>query len=218
MSNNEIPSITPVRNKTDSLRRILVVDDESDSRQLTVDVLVRSGYEVEAVKDGADGWEALQDGDFDLIITDNKMPRMTGVEMLEKLRSARMALPVIMATGFLPAHEFVRKPWLKPDITLEKPFSNDDLLASVKKLLIAADDVSNSSQLFRECAMEDGKIPQARESAGAPIRDESNLHQRILVVDDDRITRQLSIDVLDWFRLRRRRCPRRRRRLGGSSE
>ena len=117
------------------LHRILVVDDDSDTRQLSVDVLAGSGYDVEAVLDGAAGWEALQVNRYDLIITDNKMPRMTGIEMIEKLRSARMAVPVIMATGDLPTHEFARKPWLKPDAMLERPFSNDDLLETVKKVL-----------------------------------------------------------------------------------
>lgn len=60
---------------------------------------------------------------------------MTGVEMIEKLRSARMTLPVLMATRYLPTHEFIRRPWLKPDAALERPFSNDDLLATVKKIL-----------------------------------------------------------------------------------
>jgi DNA-binding response OmpR family regulator len=115
--------------------RILVVDDDSDTRQLSVDVLVGSGYDVDAVMDGAAGWEALQENSYDLAITDNKMPRMTGVEMIEKLRSASMALPVIMATGQLPLNEFARKPWLKPTATLQRPFSNDDLLEVVKKVL-----------------------------------------------------------------------------------
>src|SRR5664279_651698 len=116
-------------------QRILVVDDDSDTRQLSVDVLAGSGYDVEAAKDGAAGWEALQDNDYDLVGTDNKMPRMTGIEMLEQLRSARMSLPVIMATRSLPMHEFARKPWLTPDAMLQRPFSNDDLLATVKKVL-----------------------------------------------------------------------------------
>lgn len=115
--------------------RILVVDDEQDARQLTSDVLANAGYAVAAVKDGTAGWAALQAGQYDLIVTDNKMPRMLGVEMIEKLRTARMALPVVMVTGYLPTHEYVRRPWLKPDVILEKPFSNADLLAAVKKLL-----------------------------------------------------------------------------------
>ena len=129
-----------------SPHRILVVDDDSDTRQLSLDVLAGAGYDVEAVKDGAAGWEALQAKSYDLIITDNKMPRMTGIEMIEKLRSARMAVPVIMATGYLPTHEFARKPWLKPDATLQRPFSNDDLLAAVKEVLRTRRSVNDGRQ------------------------------------------------------------------------
>jgi YesN/AraC family two-component response regulator len=63
------------------------------------------------------------------------MPRMTGIEMIEKLRSACIISRVIMATGHLPVFEFARKPWLKPDAALQRPFSNDELLATVKKVL-----------------------------------------------------------------------------------
>ena len=122
-----------------------MVDDDSDTRQLSVDVLSGSGYDVEAVLDGAAGWEALQSASYDLIITDNKMPRMTGLEMIEKLRSARMTLPVIMATGHLPMNEFARRPWLKPDAMLQRPFSNDDLLETVKKVL-GPDDSNDGRQ------------------------------------------------------------------------
>ena len=115
--------------------RILVVDDDSDTRQLSVDVLVGSGYDVDAVIDGAAGWEALQSARYDLAITDNTMPRMTGIEMIEQLRSAHMAVPVIMATGHLPLNEFSRRPWLKPDALLQRPITNDELLDAVKKVL-----------------------------------------------------------------------------------
>jgi CheY-like chemotaxis protein len=133
------PAGAPRQGPTNSPRRILVVDDDSDTRQLSVDVLVGSGYDVDAVIDGAAGWDALQATSYDLTITDNKMPRMTGIEMIEKLHSARMTLPVIMATRYLPMNEFARKPWLKPDATLQRPFSNDDLLEAVKKVLLMDD-------------------------------------------------------------------------------
>jgi DNA-binding response OmpR family regulator len=129
------PAGVPRQRPTNFTRRILVVDDDSDTRQLSVDVLAGFGYDVEAAIDGAAGWEALQASNYDLTITDNKMPRMTGLEMIEQLRSARMTLPVIMATGHLPMNEFARKPWLKPDATLQRPFTNDDLLAAVTKVL-----------------------------------------------------------------------------------
>ena len=115
-----------------SPQSILVVDDDSATRQLSLRVLADAGYKAEGVKDGAAGWDALQANTFDLIITDNKMPKMTGIELIEKLHTANRAIPVIMATAYLPAHEFNRKPWLKPNAMLERPFSNDDLLAAVK--------------------------------------------------------------------------------------
>ena len=134
LSGRELERVLNVGQKNPP-RRILVVDDDPDTRQLSVDVLVNSDFEVDAVVDGADGWEALRVKHFDLVITDNKMPRMTGIELIEKLRYTRLPLPVIMATSQLPTLEFERKPWLLPDATLQKPFSNDDLLVTVKKVL-----------------------------------------------------------------------------------
>jgi PAS domain S-box-containing protein len=118
-----------------SPHRILVVDDDSHARQLNLELLAGAGYHAEGVKDGAAGWDALQAKSYDLIVTDNKMPKMTGMEMIEKLRAARMAVPVILATESAPTHAFDGKPWLKPDATLQRPFSNDDLLAAVRRVL-----------------------------------------------------------------------------------
>jgi DNA-binding response OmpR family regulator len=134
MQNREI-NLALAQEETQSPHRILVVDDDNDARQLSMDVLAGSGYDVDAAKDGAAGWEAIQTKGYDLVITDNKMPRMTGIEMIEKLRSAHIISKVIMATGNLPVFEFSRKPWLKPDAALQRPFSNDELLAAVKKVL-----------------------------------------------------------------------------------
>jgi DNA-binding response OmpR family regulator len=128
--------------------RILVVDDDPETRQISVDVLVKSNFEVHAAVDGADGWCWLRDKHFDLVITDNKMPRMTGVELIEKLRYIRLSLPVIMATRQVPTMEFQRKPWLLPDATLQRPFSHDDLLMTVKKVLSSYDTNWNHMEML----------------------------------------------------------------------
>jgi len=117
--------------------RILVVEDDISVRQLTTEMLVRSGYEVDVAPDGAAGWEALQAKRYDLLITDNFMPKLTGIEMLKKLHAARMKLPVVMATAILPEEEFVLHPWLQAVPTLIKPFSVAELLATVEKVLRA---------------------------------------------------------------------------------
>jgi CheY-like chemotaxis protein len=130
------PAKAAIGNQLNRSTRILVVDDDNDTRQLSLDLLGGSGYQVEGVKDGAAGWKALQaDNNYDLVVTDNKMPNMSGIEMIAKLRSARMTVRVIMATGILPKNVIEHNPWLKPDAMLQRPFSNDDLLQTVRNVL-----------------------------------------------------------------------------------
>jgi DNA-binding response OmpR family regulator len=186
------PAALP-QSKADPTPRILLVDDELHARELIGDVLIQSGYDVDTAADGADAWKALNETNYDLLITDNKMPRVTGLELILKLRSEEITLPVILASGTVPVEELKQYPWLQLDAMLPKPFTVAELLDTVKKVLLAA----TNSELFRDCAMKENKIPRARESAIASIRDRANSHQRILVVDDDRDTRQLSIDVLN---------------------
>jgi DNA-binding response OmpR family regulator len=130
----ENPAIIPalIRNQP---FRILVVDDDDNLRQFSVDILTESGYAVDAAKDGADGWDALQASTYDLVITDNRMPRMTGMQMIEKLRAAYITVPIILATRHIPRNELRNSPWLEPDAMLERPFSTEDLLTTVKTIL-----------------------------------------------------------------------------------
>ena len=139
------PAGAPLQCPTKPLYRILVVDDDSDIRQLSAEVLIHSGYEVDAAADGAAAWEALQIKAFNLLITDHNMPGLTGVELVRKLRSARMALPVIMSTGRLPTKELAQNPSLQLAAMLPKPFSVEELLGTVTKVLRAT--VSASGQI-----------------------------------------------------------------------
>ncbi|MGA2788345.1 MAG: response regulator [Verrucomicrobiota bacterium] len=178
------------------LCRILVVEDEPHIRQLNIGVLIRSGYDVDAAEDGAAAWEALNADSYDLMITDNKMPRLTGIELLKKLYAHRMALPVIMATGESPAEEFTRCPWLQPAAMLLKPYTIEEFLGTVKRVLREVDSGADGSQLFKYRDMKASKVPPAGEPAGAPWHARRIPPYRILVVDDDSDTRQLSVDVL----------------------
>jgi DNA-binding response OmpR family regulator len=179
--------------------RILVVEDELNVLQLNAGVLIRSGYDVDAVEDGAAAWKALNADSYDLMITDNSMPRLSGVELLKKLYASRMALTVIMATGQLPTEEFTRFPWLQPAATLLKPYTIEELLETVKKVLSEADGTADGSQLFKHRDVKNNKTSPAGEPAGIPRQRPTNFSHRILVVDDDSDTRQLSVDVLAGF-------------------
>jgi DNA-binding response OmpR family regulator len=120
-------------------QRILVVDDDSDLRLLYAEVLARPGYRVDAAEDGVAGWEALQVNNYNLLITENSLPKLTGVELVRKLRSARMAVPVVMAAVRLPTLELVQKPPLQLAALLSKPFYISELLQTVRAVLRATD-------------------------------------------------------------------------------
>ncbi len=131
------PEVTSLSPASGSKRkcRILVVDDEKAMRNLHLELLTCAGYEVIAVADGDLAWKAIQTQHFDLMITDNSMPKVSGVELVSKVIASNIRLPVIMATGALPEHEFKRFPWLKDMAVLVKPISNNELLSMVEKIL-----------------------------------------------------------------------------------
>jgi len=114
---------------------ILVVEEEGDIRQLNAEVLIDAGYQVDVAEDGASAWAALQLTQYDLLITDQFLPKVSGVELLKKIHIARMTLPVIMATGILPTWEFALHPCLQAVTMLRMPYTIDRLLGLVKSIL-----------------------------------------------------------------------------------
>jgi two-component system sensor histidine kinase and response regulator WspE len=79
-------------------KRVLIVDDSITVREAEAKIIKGLGLDVEVAVDGMDAWEALSSGCFDLIITDLDMPRMTGLELLEKIaRDPRYSrIPVVV--------------------------------------------------------------------------------------------------------------------------
>jgi len=122
------------------IQRILVVDDDSFFCHRNAEVLIRHGYEVNAAEDGAAGWKELQANRYHLLITENELPSLTGLQLLKKLRSARLALPVILATEEKLTAQAARQPRLHPVITLPKPYSIAEFIGAVRVVLGAADE------------------------------------------------------------------------------
>jgi DNA-binding NtrC family response regulator len=130
----------PIRCPTRQATRILLVDDDALIRQACAQLLRCFGYQTETAKDGAVAWKALQANGYELLITDNNMPKVSGVELVEKVRSAHMALPVILASGDLPTKkELDSNPWLQAVAMLVKPFTGDELLGTVERVLRESD-------------------------------------------------------------------------------
>lgn len=119
---------------------ILVVESEPDIRRLCADVLIDSGYCVDAAEDGLVAWEALRTDRYHLLITDHFLPKVSGVELIKMLHAARLALPVVLTAKILPAWELARNPMILPAAVLIKPYTNDELLGTVRKVLRVTDD------------------------------------------------------------------------------
>lgn len=115
--------------------RVLIAEDEPTILRITLRFLNLSGYEAEGAEDGEVAWQALNRERFDLLITDHGMPRLSGIELVKRLRTARMDLPVIMVSAMMPTLELDRHPWLCVRARVQKPYSVTHLLERVAGLL-----------------------------------------------------------------------------------
>ena len=115
--------------------RILLADDDIYTRALDAEALKRSGYHVNTAEDGVAAWQALNDDRYDLLITDHQMPKVTGLELIQKLRAESRALPVILVSGMIPVRELERHPELRIEATLQKPCALEVLLETIRKVL-----------------------------------------------------------------------------------
>lgn len=115
--------------------RILYVDDEPRLRRLVEVALIRSGYEVDTAADGAEAWEALQHVHYNLLITDNEMPRLTGLQLAARARFAGMRLPIVLSSGSPDAFDGPSVARLRVATCLQKPFGVDTLIETVELAL-----------------------------------------------------------------------------------
>lgn len=117
--------------------RILYVDDEPQLRRIGELVLAQSGYDVDTAADGVEGWDALQHAHYNLLITDNNMPRLTGLELATNARLAGMRLPILITSGSLSLLHDSTCAWLGFAAFLSKPFSSGALVDAVEQVLLA---------------------------------------------------------------------------------
>jgi DNA-binding response OmpR family regulator len=186
----------PLQNRTYPPKRILVVDDDQSNRQQIMAMLIQSGFEATGASDGASGCAAFQTEHYDLLITDNSMPKVTGVEMVRTLHGLDPTLPVIMATGTIPAEELRRDPHLKISAFLLKPYTAKDMLRTVKRVMRDADRPPRAPTMLMHPKRQDGNIQKSGAPPGTAEQRQTNRAHRILVVEDDAIIRRLNTNVL----------------------
>ena len=120
-----------------SQERIMIVDDEEDICLLSFTFLSQAGYRVDTFLNGQDAWEAFATtpDQWDLVITDQAMPEMTGVQLARRIREIRPDLPLILSTGFSETVNSETAAELGFDGFLQKPVVRTELLKAVRRML-----------------------------------------------------------------------------------
>lgn len=128
------------------MNTVLVIDDE----QIVVDsvnkILKAENFGVEASLSGRQGIEMALKQDYDLVLTDLRMPDIGGMRVLRDIKRARPSLPVVMITGFATVRSAVQAMKLGAAEFLEKPFAPEDLVRTVRKALQAAEAAGPAEQ------------------------------------------------------------------------
>ena len=117
------------------MARILVVDDEEMMRDSLAANLVRDGHEAIAASDGQAGIAKLSSTRIDLVITDLRMPRMTGMDLLAEIKKLKPDVPVVLMTAFASIPDAVKAMKLGAYDYIQKPFDYDEAKLLIERAL-----------------------------------------------------------------------------------
>jgi CheY-like chemotaxis protein len=121
-------------------KKILVVDDEELITKSLLKLLSNEGYAATVVRSGKDALEKVKETDFDLIISDVRMPEMDGIETIKAIRSyldksSKKLIPEVLITGYADVDKYEIAKDLEVTDYLYKPFDNNEFLRIIEKAI-----------------------------------------------------------------------------------
>jgi len=119
-------------------KKILVIDDEELITKSLLRLLSAEGYNVAVAKNGSEALDRVKEADFDLIVSDVRMPELDGIETIRQIRaylekSNKNQIPEILITGYADKEKYETAMNLKVADYLYKPFDREDFLKAVKR-------------------------------------------------------------------------------------
>lgn len=128
--------IGPLSNKNEvSLMRLLIAEDEVDLAEALTVFFEKNHFSVDAVHNGADAYEYAVTGAYDAVILDVMMPKLNGIQVLERLRAEGVKTPIMMLTAKGQKDDRITGFNTGADDYLPKPFDPDELLSRVRAIL-----------------------------------------------------------------------------------
>jgi two-component system response regulator HydG len=140
-----------------SKARVLVVDDEASARTGLEKLLTQEGHKVVVAEDGVSALERAAEQPPDVVVTDLKMPRMDGIELLKKLREQDPSIPVIVTTAFGDVTTAVTAMRAGAEDYLTKPIDFDALLVAIDRALERRELRVEAENLRRQLRERDGE-------------------------------------------------------------
>lgn len=115
--------------------RILLIDDDAGMRAILKDILEEEGYDVRTASDGRSALSTIEKEDFDLILTDLKMPKMGGMEFLDYMEKNRPDLKVVVITAYTGKDNVEQAKMLGAFEFLSKSIQIEELKRVIKEVL-----------------------------------------------------------------------------------
>ncbi len=115
--------------------RILIAEDEEDLNEILVKRLKNENYGVDSCFNGEDAWDFISLTDYDAVVLDIMMPKLSGIEVLKRIRSKNIKTPVLLLTAKDSIEDRVNGLNCGADDYLIKPFAFDELLARIKVMI-----------------------------------------------------------------------------------
>ena len=152
--------------------KILFIEDDSSGREMGVFNLKKAGYEVDGAANGKEGLERFFSNCYDLVVTDVKMPDISGLEVLSKIRESS-DVPVLVITAFADVETAVKAMKTGANDFIGKPFNRDYLLLTIEKAL-------NTHELGKEVK----RLRVRTSGVERPIIYKSEVMRQVLSVTD----------------------------------
>ena len=128
-------------------KTILLADDDESVRRVLEFQLDEAGYSVLAARDGAEALELFLEQDPDCVVSDLRMPRLSGLELLEKVKAANEEIPFIVITAFAEVETAVTAMKSGAFDYINKPFNRDEILLTLERALNFSETKTENRQL-----------------------------------------------------------------------
>lgn len=137
--------------------RILIAEDEVSTAKALKLILEKAKYSVDIANDGLQAWEYISLSDYDVIVLDIMMPKMSGLEVLNKIRQNHMAVPVMLLTAKSEIEDRVAGLEAGADDYLPKPFATSEFVARVKALSRRSDVYTDSTKKIGNISLDSNR-------------------------------------------------------------